>query len=189
VDEALKDTELAPDAPVEIWFQDEARIGQKNGLVYQWARKGSRPRQSKDQRYDSAYLFGAVCPSRDTGAAVVMPFADTFAMQTHLDEISRHVAPGAHAVLVLDRAGWHTTAKLRMPANITLLPLPARSPELNPTENIWQYLRQTWLSNRVFENYDDICTACCLTWNKLLAEAGRIASIATRDWAIIGQRQ
>jgi transposase len=189
VDEALKDKMLASGTPIEIWFQDEARIGQKNGLAYQWARKGTRPRQPKDQRYDNAYLFGAICPARDTGAAVVMPYADTHAMQIHLDEISRRVAEGAHAVLLLDQAGWHTTKKLRTPANITMLPLPPKSPELNPTENIWQYLRQTWLSNRVFGDYNEICDACCVAWNKLIAEGGRIASIGTRDWAITGQDQ
>ena len=101
--------ELPKGTPVEIWFQDEARIGQKNGIVRQWARRGTRPRQPADQRYKSAYLFGAICPARGNGAALALPFADTEAMQLHLDEISRHVAPGAHAVLLLDRAGWHTT--------------------------------------------------------------------------------
>jgi len=80
-----------------------------------------------------------------------LPHADTFAMQLHLEEISRHVAEGAHAVLLLDRAGWHTTAMLDMPKNITPIFLPSRSPELN-VENIWQYLRANWLSNRLFEN-------------------------------------
>ena len=184
----LKEKPLPPGTPIEIWFQDEARIGQKNGLVYQWAKKGSRPRQPKDQRYDSAYLFGAICPVRDTGAAIVMPYADTHAMQCHLDEISQHVEVGSHAVLILDKAGWHTTGKLVAPANITLLHLPPKSPELNPTENIWQYLRQTWLSNRVFDGYEEICDACCRVWNNIITETGRIASIATRSWAVIGQR-
>ncbi len=178
---------VASGTPTEIWFQDEMRVGQKNGLVRQWAPRGSRPRQPRDQRYANAYLFGAVCPARDTGAALVLPYADTWAMQRHLDEISRHVAPGAHAVLVLDKAGWHTTGKLTAPPNISLLPLPSKSPELNPTENIWQHLRQTWLSNRVFASYEAIVAACCEAWNKLIAEAGRIRSIASRDWATIGQ--
>ena len=104
--------DLPKGTPVEVWFQDEARIGQKNGLVRQWARRGTRPRQPADQRYESAYLFGAICPARGTGAALALPFADTEAMQLHLDEISRRVAKGAHAVLLLDRAGWHTTVKL-----------------------------------------------------------------------------
>ena len=117
---------------VEPSCKDEARIGQKNSLVRQWARRGTRPRQPADQRYESAYLFGAICPARGVGAALAMPFADTNAMQAHLDEIAGTVARGAHAVLLLDRAGWHTTAKLTVPANISLIFLPSRAPELNP---------------------------------------------------------
>ena len=163
------------------------RVGQKNGLVYQWAKKGTRPRQPKDQRYENAYLFGAVCPSRDTGVALIMPHADTEAMQKHIDEIGCAVTSGAHALIILDKAGWHTTRKLKLPHNLTLVPLPPACPELNAAENIWQYLRQTYLSNRVFESYTAILDACQDAWRKLLDEAGRIASIATRDWATIGQ--
>src|SRR4051812_49071450 len=108
--------------------KDEARIGQKNGLVRQWARRGSRPRQPADQRYESAYLFGAICPARGTGAALAMPYADSEAMQLHLVEISSRVRRGAHAVLLLDRAGWHTTGRLVVPKNITLVFLPSRAP-------------------------------------------------------------
>jgi transposase len=174
--------------PVEIWFQDEMRLGQKNGIVRQWARRGSRPTQPADQRYESAYLFGAICPARGKGAALALPYADTEAMQLHLDEISRAVARGAHAVLLLDRAGWHTTARLVVPKNMTLIFLPSRAPELNPVENIWQFLRQTWLSNRVFETYDTIVEAACEAWRKLLARPAIITSIGLRDWAHIGQR-
>src|SRR5260370_11182556 len=92
--------------------KDEARVGQKNGLVRQWARRGTRPRQPADQRYESAYLFGAICPARGTGAALALPFADTEAMQLHIDEISANVAVGAHAALIFDRAGWHNTSNL-----------------------------------------------------------------------------
>ena len=180
---------LPTETAVELWFQDEMRVGQKNGLVYQWAKKGSRPSQPADQRYESAYLFGAVCPARDTGAALVMPTADTEAMQKHLDEIARTVSTGAHAIVLLDRAAWHTTGKLEVPKNLTLLSIPPVSPELNAAENIWQYLRQTYLSNRIFAGYDDIIDACCDAWRRLEAEAGRIQSIATRSWASIGQNQ
>ena len=99
-----------------------------------------------------------------------MPYADTDMMQLHLDEISRNVAEGAHAVLLLDRAGWHTTGKLDVPENITPIFLPSRAPELNPVENVWQYLRQNWLSNTVFENYDAIVDAACDAWRKLIAQ-------------------
>ena len=163
------------------------RLGQKNALVRQWARKGTRPRQPKDQRYQSAYLFGAVAPAQAKGAAVVMPKANTHAMQVHLEEISHAVAPGAHAIVLMDQAGWHTTQKLNLPTNLSPLFLPPRSPELNPVENLWQYLRQTYLSNRVFEGYEAIVEAACQAWIKLIDQPERIRSIATRNWATIGQ--
>ncbi len=104
-------------------------------------------------------------------------------MAAHLCEISRRVAPGAHAVLLLDRAGWHTTGELTLPGNISLMFLPARAPELNPVENIWQFLRQTYLSNRVFETHDDILDAACDAWNRLIDQPWPIMSIGLRDWA------
>lgn len=116
-----------------------------------------------------------------------MPFVETAAMQEHLREISTHVARGAHAVLLLDRAGWHTTRRLNVPRNITLIFLPSRSPELNPVEQIWQYIRANWLSNRVFETYDEIIDAACDAWNRLVKQPETITSIGMRDWAHIGQ--
>jgi len=91
------------------------------------------------------------------------------------------------AVLIMDRAGWHTTNALVMPQNITRIFLPSRAPELNPQENIWQYLRSNWLSNRVFETFDDILEAACEAWNKLIAQPQIITSIGMRLWAHIGQ--
>ncbi len=162
------------------------RLGQKNGQVRQWATRGTRSRQPADQRYESAFVFAAVCPERDTGAAIVMPQADTNAMQEFLAAMTTQVAPGARAILILDQAAWHTTKALVWPENITPIPLPPRSPELNPQENIWQYLRQTWLANRIFETDEDILEAACDAWNRLIKETGRIKSIATRQWAKIG---
>ena len=174
---------LAPGTPVEIWFQDEARIGQKNKIARRWARRGSRPRAPHDQRTKSAYIFGAICPARGEGAAWVMPRCTTEAMNLHLAEIAAAVAPGAHALLLLDQAGWHLSEKMRVPSNITLLPLPARAPELTPVENVWQFMRDNWLSNRVFDDYHDIVDHCCEAWNKLTAQPWRIRSIGLRDWA------
>ena len=127
------------------------RVGQKNKLTYRWARKGSRPRAAHDQRTQSTYLFGAVCPEHGTGAALVLPICNTEAMQLHLDEISARVTAGAHAILILDQAGWHGAKELKIPRNLSLLPLPPRAPELNPQENIWQFMRQNWLSNRYLQ--------------------------------------
>jgi transposase len=105
----------------------------------------------------------------------------------HLDEISRNVAARAHAVVLMDRAGWHKTDKLKVPKNLTIILLPSRSPELNPVENIWQYLHQNWLSNRVFEDYDAILDAACDVWNRLIAQPETIMSIGMRAWAHAGQ--
>ena len=137
------------------------RVGQKNKLTYRWARKGSRPRAIHDQRTQSTYLFGAVCPERGTGAALVLPACNSEAMQLHLDEIATKVTPGAHAIVLLDQAGWHGAKALKVPSNLSLMPLPPRAPELNGQENIWQFMRQNWLSNRVFKSFDDIVDHCC----------------------------
>jgi hypothetical protein len=170
-----------------VWWQDEARIGQKNNLVRVWARRGTRPRQPADQRYKSAYLFGAICPARGTGAALMMPWANTHAMQLHLQVISQTVAKGAHAAVLMDRAGWHTTLNLNVPDNITIILLPSKSPELNPVENIWRYMRQNWLSARVFPNHEAILEAGCDAWNRLIDEPQTIKSLGMRTWAHKGQ--
>jgi transposase len=171
-----------------LWFQDEMRVGQKNDLVYQWAVKGTRPRQPQDQRYENAYLLGAFCAERNAGAALILPHADTEAMQLHLEEIGRSITPGAHGLVVLDKAGWHTTKALKPPSNVTLLPLPPASPELNPAENVWQFLRQTYLSARVFDTYNDLLDAVQNAWRKLTKEVGRISSITHRTWAVVSAR-
>lgn len=116
--------------PIEVWFADEARIGQKNKITRRWARRGTRPSAPSDQRTASTYIFGAICPERGTGAALVLPWCNSVTMALHLQEISQAVSPGAHAVVLLDQAGWHTSAKLKVPANISLLPLPPKAPEL-----------------------------------------------------------
>ena len=105
---------------IEIWFADEARIGQKNKITRRWAKRGTRPSAPRDQRTASAYIFGAICPYEGKGAALVLPACNIQAMNLHLVEISAEVAPGRHAVLLLDQAGWHTSARLKVPANITL---------------------------------------------------------------------
>src|SRR4051812_32692534 len=131
-------------------------------------------------------LFGAVCPERGAGAALVLPACNTEAMQLHLDEIATKVPPGAHAVLILDQAGWHRAKDLKAPKNISLLPLPPRAPELNPQENIWQFMRANWLSNRIFKSFDEIVDHCCYAWNTLIDQPWKIMSIARRDWAVAG---
>ena len=198
---ALPAAVLAAGTPVEVWFQDEARVGQQGTLTYVWARlakgsgrrsrmewqgegeTGTRPRAPKDLRYEWAYLFGAVCAERGVGAALVMPRCDSEAMTLHLAEISQAVAEGAHALVVLDGAGWHQAGgRLRVPGNISLLHLPPYSPELNPVENVWGYLRANKLSNSVFDTYDTIVDRCCDAWNWLTADPDRVQTVAAATW-------
>lgn len=142
-------------------------IDQKNEVTRRWAKRGTRPSGPGDQPTKSAYIVGAICPARGVGAGLVLTRCNTQAMQWHREEISSQVAPGAHAVLILNQAGWHTIRKLVVPKNITLLPLPPRSPELNAVENIWQFVRNNWLSHRIFQSHDQIVALCCEAWNKL----------------------
>ncbi len=128
-------------------------------------------------------MFGAICPAQGKGAGIVMPRCNSEAMSMHLAEIAFRVAPGAHAVLILDQAGWHGSAELVVPDNITLLPLPPRCPERNPVENVWQFMRDNWLSNRIFCSCDDIVDRCCFAWNKRVDQPWRIMSIGLRYWA------
>jgi hypothetical protein len=171
--------------PVEIWFQDEARVGQQGTVARLWAKRGTRPRLKRDRRFTWAYLFGAICPARGTGAAVVMPSVDVEAMNTHLAEISQRVSVGAIALLVLDAAGWHKSSRLVIPDNIVLLSLPPYAPELNPTENVWEYLRDNILSMRIWNTYEAIVDTCCQAWNFLMATPEVITSIGSRDWACV----
>ena len=104
-------------------------------------------------------------------------------MNLHLAEIALHVAPRAHAVLLMDQAGWHLTPKLDLTTNISIIAIPSKSPELNSQENVWQYMRDNWLSNRVFNSYDEIVDHCCDAWNKLVEQPWKIMSLGLRDWA------
>jgi hypothetical protein len=156
----------------------------------------------RDNRHDSAYLFGVICPARAprlppdqvrgpapgqaVGAATIMPAANAEAMNEHLTEISTQVASGAHAVVVCDRAGRHQTGgRLRLPDTITLLPLPSFAPELNPMENVWEYLRGDKLRRLVWDRCDAIVTACKEGWEFLINDPDRIRSIGLRDWACV----
>ena len=171
-----------PGKRVELWFQDEARVGQKGRMARLWFARGVRPRRPLLVGYESAWLFGAVCPAQGRGCALVLPIATTEAMNLFLAELAQQVAEDAHALVVLDGAGWHIANGLNVPANLTLLRLPAYSPELNPVEKVWQYLRDRYLSHRVLPDYEAVVAAACKAWSRLVAEPGRIASLTRFPW-------
>src|SRR6202140_730237 len=170
-------------ARVEVWFQDEARIGQKNSLTRVWGQTGSRPAASKDLGFASAYVFGAVWPSQGKAGGLIMPICNTAAMNHHLNEISSQVAADAHAVVILDGASWHKSHGLVVPSNITLLALPPYSPELNPVERIWHYLRSHWLANSGFRGLGDLMDARETAWNRFATDHRLIRSLCAVAWA------
>ena len=168
---------------IDIWFQDEARAGQKGMLSRVWARKGSRPRIVRDHRYSYAYLFAAACPERSVAVGHICDRANTVEMNRHLADISDAVPTGRHAVIVLDGAGWHRSNDLEIPANISLLRLPPYSPELNSMENVFAFLKGNFLSNQVFSLADDVRSAIANAWYSFVSDPDRIKSITSRAWA------
>jgi hypothetical protein len=162
---------------------DEARVGQKGGVTHVWHQKGARPRGLRQQGFASACLFGAVCPGRGEGVALVLPEVSTGAMSTFLAELARAVPAGTHAALALDGAGWRVSDDLSVPPNLTLIHPPPYSPELDPVERVWEYPRDRWLSRRVLAGgYEAVVDAACAAWNALLAEPGRLRSLASFPW-------
>ncbi len=174
-----------------------------------WAKRGTRPRAPRDTRHQWAFagsvepvaftgsLAGAVCPARGAAVGLVLPFASTEAMNAHLAEISRNVAAfvgktiprmvlfpsSPHAVIILDGAGWHGSNALVVPDNLSLLTLPPYSPNLNPVENVWHYLRANRLVLSVFDSCDAILDACCAAWNRFANDPNTVTSIPARAWA------
>ncbi len=112
-------------------------------------------------------MFAAVQPETGAAFALVLPEMNTAAMQLFLDRFAATVPAGEHAVMVMDQAGWHITDELNVPQNVSLVLLPSYSPELNPVERVWLYLRERYLSHRLLNSYEEIVDALCVAWNKL----------------------
>jgi len=166
---------------VDIWFGDESRVGQKGIQRKVWAPKGTRPLVFKQQGFQSTHIFGAVCPSRNLAAALILPSCNKIAMELFLKEMSENIPKERHAVLILDGAGWHD--HLQVPTNITIVHLPPYSPELNPIEQVWAFIKDRWLSNRCFEDYQKIVDAVVEAWNRFISIPKKISELCSRDWA------
>lgn len=170
---------------VDIWFQDEMRVGQQGTLTRLWAPTGTRPRVVRQQQYTYAYVFGAVCPARDEAVGLILPTVNLEAMTVYLQTLSAAVLAGRHALVVVDGAGWHGPRVTAALPNVTLLKLPPAAPELNPTEQVWQQLRRHHLANRCFSDYEDIVQACCEAWNAFTSLPGTIRQLCARQWATL----
>ena len=170
------------DRRIALWFMDEARFGQKGRTTHRWWIKGERPPGLCDKRFDSAYIFAAVRPSTGEDFALVLPWVSSAAMSAFLAGFAKAVPSDTHVVMVLDQAGWHGAKDLVVPDCLTLVPLPSYSPELNPVERIWLYLRERYLSHRWLADYEAVVDACCHAWNALVADKGRIQSLTSYSY-------
>jgi hypothetical protein len=162
---------------VQLGCEDEARVGQKGRTCHRWYARGVRPPGLVDKRFASLYLFAACRPGTDQAFALALPEATTTAMGLFLAAFAEQLEPGTHAVLIVDQAGWHGARRLAVPTNVTLLPLPPYSPELNPVERVWLYVRERFLSHRVLPGSEAVLDAACDAWNTLAGETGRLASL------------
>ena len=150
------------------------------GAGHRWWVRGERPRGLRQRGHDWAFLFGAVRPATGEGFALVPPEASTAAMQAFLDRFAAALAADAHAVLALDRAGWHGSRSLVVPPNVSLAPLPPYAPEPNPVERVWLFPRERFLSHRVLDGHDAILDACREAWNAPTPE--RLRSLCAHPW-------
>lgn len=143
---------------------------------------GSRPRAVRQTQYDYLYVLAAVCPQSGNSAGLLAPHLNTHTVNAFFEQLAKEIAPDVHVVLIWDQAGYHTSSDLKVPANISLLSLPPRSPELNPVENLWHYLRSHHWSNRSYENYDALRKAACGAWQKSCLDAEQIKSVCAVPW-------
>jgi transposase len=155
---------------VRVYFMDEGRFGQQGTTTRVWAPTGSRPTAVKQTRYEWLYLFAAVEPATGASVALQTPSANTETMNVFLRMLSEELEPKDHAVLIMDGAGWHKAKRLAVPENVTILYLPPYSPELNPVERLWAYLRSHYLANRAYEDYKHLLDAGADAWQQLTPE-------------------
>lgn len=165
---------------MEVWFQDELRAGQQGTVTRKWAPTGTRPTAVRQTEYKWAYVFASVCVETGDSVALISPTVNTYLMNVHLRHLSEQLGPQRHAVLILDGAGWHKANDLQVPVNITLLHLPPYSPELNPVERVWHWLRDRKLSNRVLPADDDLDALLAEVITQITPE--RFRSTCHTDW-------
>ena len=174
--------EQHPEAAIQVWHQDEARFGQQGTLTRVWARRGSRPRRRRQNGRESLYVLTATCAASGAAFGLIMPELNTAVVNQFLEGFARQLAPGVHAVLLWDNAPYHVSGALTVPANVSLIGLLPYSPELNPVENLWHYLRSHHWSNRVYADYDALLEAATEAWCKVCLDSEKIRSICAAPY-------
>jgi transposase len=182
VDQIQAIAESHPGEEVQVWHEDEARFGQQGTITRVWARKGSRPRRVRQNGRESLYVLTAVCAAVGAAAGLIAPELNTAVVNLFLEQFARQLAPGVHAVLLWDGAGYHVGKGLVVPANVSLINLLPYSPELNPVENLWHYLRAHYWSNGVYRDYEALLAVATETWRTVCMDPEKVRSICAAPY-------
>ena len=169
---------------VQIWFEDEARFGQQGSLTRVWAPTGSRPTAVRQTQYDYLWVIGAVCPENGQSWGLLAPHLNAQVINVFLEQLSEQLDPDVLAVLIWDQAGFHTSHEIAIPDNIRILPLPPYSPELNPVENLWHYIKSHFWSNRCYKDYEALLDAAQDAWQKIQAVPERLKTICAAPYVL-----
>jgi transposase len=166
-----------PTKRLRIYFQDESRFGQQGTTTNVWAKQGSRPTAVRQTEYQYLWVLGAVCPETGHAEGLLSPQLNTKIVNEFLAQFARTIPADEHAVMLWDGAGFHSSKQLRVPDNVTVVTLPAYSPELNPIENLWHYLKSHYWSNRAYDDYDGLEEAAVAAWRKAALDADLMKSV------------
>jgi len=171
-----------PNKQLRIYFQDESRFGQQGTTTQVWAKRGSRPTAVRQTEYEYLWVLGAVCPATGHAEGLLSPQLNTAIVNTFLAQFSRSLAANEHAIMIWDGAGFHTSKQLQVPENVTLVQLPAYSPELNPIENLWHYLKSHFLSNHAYADYQALETAAINAWKTAVLNAELMKTVCAAPY-------
>lgn len=175
-------TKEHPGKRLRVYFQDESRFGQQGTTTNVWAERGSRPTAVRQTEYQYLWVLGAVCPETGHAEGLLSPQLNTKIVNTFLELFSPTIPDDEHAVMVWDGAGFHTSGALVVPDNITLVKLPPYSPELNPIENLWHYLKSHYWSNRAYADYEALEAAAMTAWRKAVLDEDLVKSICAAPY-------
>jgi transposase len=175
--------EAHPDKRLRVYFQDESRFGQQGTTTNVWARRGSRPTAVRQTEYRYLWVLGAVCPETGHADGLLSPKLNSQIVNLFLEQFSRTLGPDEHAAMIWDGAGFHISRQLKVPANVTLIQLPPYSPELNPVENLWHYLKSHFWSNRAYADYAELEQAAIDAWQQAVLNANLMKSVCSAPYA------
>ena len=173
-----------PDKLIRVYFQDEARFGQHGSITRVWARKGSRPRVVRQTEYEYLWVIGAVFPETGRAEGLLSPRLNVAVVNVFLDEFSQSLPENEHAVMIWDGAGFHTSKKVIAPDNVTPIVLPPYSPELNPIENLWHYLKSHYWSNQTYASYESLEKATLSAWSEAVLDEELMKTVCAADYVV-----